>query len=61
MAENTIDCPECGHKFSVTDALSAEIEEKFSKKFQKASLKKEAEIEKAQEDLEKESPPQKTI
>ena len=48
MAENTIACPECGHEFSVTGALSAEIEEKYNKKFKMAAQKKEAEIEKLQ-------------
>lgn len=54
MAENTIACPECGHEFSVTGALSAEIEEKYNKKFKMAAQKKEAEIEKLQDDLEQE-------
>ena len=54
MAENTIECPKCHHTFSVTDALSADIEEKIGRKFQKAAQKREIEIEKLQEDLEKE-------
>ena len=49
-----IECPKCGNEFSVAEALSSEIEEKFKKKFQKDALKKEAEIEKIQEDLENE-------
>lgn len=54
MAESLIECPECGHEFSVADALSSEIEEKFKKKFLKDISKKDAEIEKIQADLENE-------
>jgi hypothetical protein len=54
MAESTIECPKCHHTFSVTDALSADIEEKISRKYKKAAQVKEAEIEKIQEGLEKE-------
>ncbi|MGK5084119.1 DUF2130 domain-containing protein [Bdellovibrionota bacterium FG-1] len=54
MAENTIECPKCHHTFSVADALSADIEEKLSRKFQKAAEKKDAELEKLQEGLQKE-------
>ena len=53
MAENTIECPKCHHTFSVAEALSADIEEKISRKFQKAAQKKEIELEKLQEEFEK--------
>lgn len=54
MTENKVECPKCGYEFSVTEALSAELEEKFNKKYQKVTQKKEAEIEKIQDEIEKE-------
>jgi hypothetical protein len=54
MTEKTVECPKCKNEFSVTEALSAEIEERYHKKFEKAAQKKEAEFEKRQEEIEKE-------
>ena len=50
-------CPECGHEFDVTDAITdainADLEEKYEKKHKKEALKLKADFEKAQELIEK--------
>ena len=54
MTENSIECPNCGTKISLTDALSADIKEHYKNEFQQISSKREAEITKLQDTLTKE-------
>ncbi len=41
MAEPRIVCPKCGHRFPVTKALTAQIEESLEARFQAETKKKE--------------------
>jgi hypothetical protein len=51
MTENSIECPSCGTKISLTDALSADIKEHYKNEFQQISSKREAEMRKLQDML----------
>jgi hypothetical protein len=41
MSEQTIKCPKCGHKFPVTEALTAQITSKLKEEFETASRERE--------------------
>ena len=54
MAENVIECPKCGTKISLTDALSTDIKEQYQKEFQEIISKRENELSSLQDALAKE-------
>jgi len=54
MEANKIQCPKCGTSISLNEALSADVKEQYRKEFQELSAKREAEVTKLQQSLEKE-------
>ena len=54
MSKRTIECPKCGHDFSVEQALSAEIEDKFQRKYERELQKQQTELERVKCDIDNE-------